>query len=79
MALPGAAVLQALGHVVDGAGQRGELGVVAAPDRDPAGQLARRDAARRLHGLDQRPGHAARICHATRAATSSAAPPATMK
>ena len=58
MALPGAAVLQALRHVVDGAGERGELGIVAAADGDPAGQLARGDAACHLHRLDQRAGHA---------------------
>ena len=59
MPFPGAAVLEALRHVVDGAGQRGELGVVAVSDGHPAGELARRDAAGHLHRLHQRTGHAA--------------------
>ena len=57
--LPGPAVLQALGHVVDGAGQRRELGVVVAAYGDAARQLAGCDAARHLHRLHQRAGHAA--------------------
>ena len=56
--LSGAPVLEALGHVVDGAGQRCELGIVVAPDRDAACELARRDAAGDLHGLHQRASHA---------------------
>ena len=79
VALPGPAVLQALRHVVDGAGQRGELGVVVA--RIGTRLSSSPEAMRPVTSMASTSGRAMRrlICQATRAATSSAAPPATMK
>ena len=58
MTLPVSRLFEALCHLVDGAGQRGRLGVVAVPQWHPALEVPRRDARRGVPRFHQRAGHA---------------------